>query len=178
VSHVCYLAYQAEPVMLSSYEDHTPVHENLLKQPDDPVMAGLFADMVRRGTILDATGSLFVRYDKERAAHPERKALRCTGPTTTRLTRQAWHAGVPISTGTDSVAGAESQWPDVFPEIEFLVRDVGMPPLAAIHSATAVGARAMGQDRTWARSNQESSRTSSCFLPIPSPTSAISAACR
>ena len=145
VSHVCYLAYQAEPVMLSSYEDHTPVHENLLKQPDDPVMAGLFADMARRGTILDATGSLFVRYDKEQAAHPERKALRCTGPTTTRLTRQAWHAGVPISAGTDSVAGAGSQWPDVFPEIEFLVRDVGMPPLAAIHSATAVGARAMGQ---------------------------------
>ncbi|PEQ12266.1 hydrolase [Novosphingobium sp. PC22D] len=146
VSHVCYLAYQVEPVMLSSYEDHTPVHEDLLEQPEDPVMAGLFADMVRRGTILDATGSLFVRRDAERAAHPERKPLRCTGPATTRLTRQAWRAGVPISTGTDSVAGAESQWPDVFAEIEFLVREVGMPPLAAIHSATEVGARAMGRE--------------------------------
>lgn len=145
VSHVCYLAYQIEPVMLSSYEDHTPVHERLLKRTDDPVMADLFADMVRRGTILDATGSLFVRYDAGRAAHPERKPLRCTGPTTTRLTRQAWQAGVPVSAGTDSVSGAASQWPDLFAEIEFLVHDVGMPPLAAIHSATDVGARAMGQ---------------------------------
>ena len=32
VSHVCYLAYQAEPVMLASYEDHTPVNEKLLAQ--------------------------------------------------------------------------------------------------------------------------------------------------
>lgn len=147
VSHVCYLAYQVEPVMLASYEDHTPVHEALLKQPDDPVMAGLFRDMLRHGTILDATGSLFVRNDAERRVHPERRPLRCTGPATTRLTRQAWLAGVPISTGTDTVAGPASAWPDVFPEIEFLVRDVGMPPLAAIHSATAIGAQAMGQEK-------------------------------
>lgn len=147
VSHVCDLAYQVEPVMLSLYEDHTPVSENLLKRPEDPVMAGLFADMVRRGTILDATGSLFVRYDAQRAAHPERKPLRCSGPATARLTRQAWRAGVQISAGTDSVAGAASQWPDVFAEIDFLVHDAGMPPLAAIHSATDIGARAMGQEK-------------------------------
>jgi imidazolonepropionase-like amidohydrolase len=146
VSHVCYLAYQAEPVMLASYEDHTPVNEKLLaRNGDDPVIAGLYRDMLRRGTILDATGSLFVRYDAERKAHPERRPLRCTGPETIRLTQQAWRAGVLISTGTDGVSGYEKQWPDVDDELVFLARDVGMPPLQVIRSATLIGAEAAGQ---------------------------------
>jgi imidazolonepropionase-like amidohydrolase len=146
VSHVCYLAYQVEPVMLTSYEDHTPVHENLLaKHGDDPVIANLYKAMRKHGTILDATGSLFVRYDTARKAHPERKPLRCTGPTTTRLTRQAWKAGVPISTGTDSVYAYDHAWPEVDDELVFLARDVGMPPLEVIRSATLIGAEAAGQ---------------------------------
>jgi len=146
VSHVCYLAYQAEPVMLASYEDHTPVNEALLaKQGDDAVIAGLYREMLKRGTILDATGSLFVRYDAERKAHPERRPLRCTGPATIRLTQQAWRAGVPISTGTDHNYGADQQWPEVHDELLFLAHDVGMPPLQVIRSATLVGARAAGQ---------------------------------
>lgn len=148
VSHACYLAYQLEPVMLKSYEDHTPFHDALLAPSgDDPVMAGLYRDMLKHGTILDATGSLFVRYDAELKAHPERHPLRCTGPTTIRLVRQAWQAGVPISTGTDSDPGVEDKWPSVFDEILFLAHDVGMPPLQVIHSATLVGAQAAGQAR-------------------------------
>jgi imidazolonepropionase-like amidohydrolase len=148
VSHACYLAYQLEPVMLKSYEDHTPFHDELLaKNGDDPVMAGLYRDMLKHGTILDATGSLFVRYDAERKTHPERKPLRCTGPTTIRLVRQAWQAGVPISTGTDSDPGVNDVWPSVFDEIFFLAHDVGMPPLQVIHSATLIGAEAAGQSK-------------------------------
>ncbi len=148
VSHVCYLAYQVEPVMLASYEDHTPVHEALLAaKGDDPVIAGLYKAMREHGTILDATGSLFVRHDTERKAHPDRKPLRCTGSTTTRLTRQAWKAGVPISTGTDNSHGPDHDWPEVDDELVFLARDVGMPPLEVIRSATLIGARAAGQDR-------------------------------
>jgi imidazolonepropionase-like amidohydrolase len=144
VSHVCYLAYQREPVMLASYEDHTPVNEALLKQPDDPVIAGLYTAMLRRGTIIDATGSLFVRGEAERKADPKRRPLRCTGGTTTRLTAQAWRAGVPISAGTD-YPGDDPLWPSVHEEIFWLVRDVGMPPLQAIRSATLIGAEAAGQ---------------------------------
>ena len=148
VSHVCYLAYQREPVMLVAYEDHTPVNEALLaKQGDDPVISGLYREMLKRGTILDATGSLFVRYDAERKVHPERRPLRCTGPATTRLTQQAWRAGVPISTGTDHSYGADQQWPEVHDELFFLARDVGMPPLQVIRSATLIGAEAAGQVR-------------------------------
>jgi imidazolonepropionase-like amidohydrolase len=144
VSHVCYLAYQVEPVMLASYEDHTPVNEALLKQPDDPAIAKLYAAMLRRGTIVDATGSLFMRAEAERKADPKKRPLRCTGGTTTRLTAQAWRAGVPISTGTD-YPGDDPWWPAVHEEIFWLVRNVGMPPLQAIRSATLVGAQAAGQ---------------------------------
>jgi imidazolonepropionase-like amidohydrolase len=145
VSHVCYLAYQLEPVMLASYEDRSPVHEELLAAGDDPVIAGLYRDMIRRGTILDATGSLFVQYDSIRKTHPERKPLRCTGSAVIRLTQQAWRAGVPISTGTDQISGTDQLWPEVHDELFFLARDVGMPPLEVIRSATLIGAQAAGQ---------------------------------
>jgi imidazolonepropionase-like amidohydrolase len=144
VSHVCYLAYQVEPVMLASYEDHTPVHEALLKQPDDPVIAKLYASMLKHGTILDATGSLFVREEAERTA--KKRPLRCTGAATTRLAAQAFRAGVPISAGTD-YAGDDPQWPSVHDEVFWLVKGVGMTPLQAIRSATLVGAQAAGQAR-------------------------------
>nr|WP_321511222.1 amidohydrolase family protein [uncultured Hyphomonas sp.] len=144
VSHVCYLAYETGTQMLDAYEDRTPVDETYLELPEDPVMAGLFARMVDQGTILDATGSLFVLQEAARKADPNAKPLRCTGAATTRLTRQAWKAGVPISTGTDTVSGADHAWPDVYDELFFLAEDVGMPPVEVIHSATEVGAEAIG----------------------------------
>lgn len=148
VSHVCYLAYQAEPVMLASYEDHTPVHEKLLAATgDDPVMARLFAEMKRRGIILDATGSLFVSRDLERQKNPKLAPLRCTGPTTARLTGQAFRAGVTISAGTDTDGPPGDPWPAVHDEIFFLVHQAGMPAADAIRAATLNGARAMGRTK-------------------------------
>jgi imidazolonepropionase-like amidohydrolase len=146
ISHVCYLAYQVEPVMLANYEDHTPVHENLLAaKGDDPVMAKLFAEMKRQGMVLDATGSLFVRAEAERAKNPDRAPLRCTGKTTARLTAQAWRAGVTISAGTDNGGPPDFPWPAVHDEIFFLVHQAGMPALQAIRAATLNGALAMGR---------------------------------
>ena len=148
ISHVCYLGYEAQPDMLAAYQDRTPVDEALLAPTgDDPVVARLFDAMRKKGTILDATGSLFVKFEAERKADPKAKPLRCTGPQTIRLTQQAWRAGLPISTGTDFTNKAGDAWPEVHAELRYLARDVGMPPLAVIHSATLVGARAAGQDR-------------------------------
>jgi imidazolonepropionase-like amidohydrolase len=148
VSHVCYLGYEAQPEMLAAYQDRTPVDEALLAPTgDDPVVARLFDAMRKRGTILDATGSLFVRFEAERKADPKAKPLRCTGARTIGLTRQAWRAGLPISTGTDFVNPAGDAWPEVHAELRYLAHDVGMPPLAVIHSATLVGAQAAGQDK-------------------------------
>jgi len=146
VSHVCYLAYQAEPVMLAAYEDRTPVNEALLAPGgDDPVIARLYDAMRAHGTILDATGSLFVTFEEKRRNDPQAKPLRCTGAATIRLTQQAMRAGVPISTGTDYETPASDPWPAVHDEIRYLAHDVGMAPLAVIHAATLVGAQAAGQ---------------------------------
>lgn len=147
VSHACYQAYEVQPTIPQAYEDHTPVDERLLaRDGDDPVMARLYADMHERGILLDATGALFVQHDAERKAHPDSKPLRCTGATTIRLVRQAWRAGVGISTGTDNDDGERTDpWPSVFGEIAFLVHDIGMTPLEALHAATQVGAQAAGQ---------------------------------
>jgi imidazolonepropionase-like amidohydrolase len=132
--------------MLANYEDHTPVHENLLAaKGDDPVMAKLFAEMKRQGMVLDATGSLFVRAEAERAKNPDRAPLRCTGKTTARLTAQAWRAGVTISAGTDNGGPPDFPWPAVHDEIFFLVHQAGMPALPAIRAATLNGALAMGR---------------------------------
>lgn len=148
VSHVCYLAYQVEPVMLANYEDHTPVHEDLLAaKGDDPVMAKLFAEMKRQGIVLDATGSLFVRAEQEQAKNPKRAPLRCTGKTTARLTAQAYRAGVAVSAGTDNGGPPDYPWPALHDEIFFLVHQAGMPPLQAIRAATLNGALAMGRAR-------------------------------
>ncbi|MHA4837487.1 amidohydrolase family protein [Sphingopyxis sp. MSC1_008] len=148
VSHVCYLGYEAQPEMLASYQDRTPVDEaRLAPTGDDPVVARLFDAMRKRGTILDATGSLFVKFEAPRKADPKAKPLRCGGARTIRLTQQAWRAGLPISTGTDFVNPAGDAWPEVHAELRYLAKDVGMPPLEVIHSATLVGARAAGQDK-------------------------------
>lgn len=148
ISHVCYLAYQVEPVMLANYEDHTPIHENLLAaQGDDPAMAKLFAEMKRRGMVLDATGSLFVTAEQARAKDPKRAPLRCTGATTARLTAQAYRAGVTVSAGTDNGGPPDYPWPAVHNEIFFLTHQAGMPPLQAIRAATLNGALAMGRAR-------------------------------
>ena len=148
VSHVCYLGYEAQPEMLASYQDRTPVDEaRLAPTGDDPVVARLFDAMLKRGTILDATGSLFVKFEAPRKADPKAKPLRCGGARTIRLTQQAWRAGLPISTGTDFVNPAGDAWPEVHAELRYLAKDVGMPPLAVIHSATLVDARAAGQDK-------------------------------
>jgi len=148
ISHVCYLAYEAQPKMLDAYEDRTPVDENLLaKTGDDPVVADLYKAMQKHGTILDGTGSLFVKFEAARKADPKAKPLRCSGARTIQLTQQAWRAGIPISTGTDYVDPAGDAWPEVHRELRYLANDVGMPPLAVIHSATLVGARAAGRDK-------------------------------
>ncbi|KTE19972.1 hydrolase [Sphingopyxis sp. H050] len=146
ISHVCYLGYEAQAENLAAYEDRTPVKEDLLAPSgDDPVVARLYRAMLKQGTILDATGNLFVKFEAERKALPDKKPLRCSGAQTVRLTQQAWRAGIPISTGTDYVDPASDLWPEVHQELRFLVRDVGMPPLAVIRSATLVGAQAAGQ---------------------------------
>jgi imidazolonepropionase-like amidohydrolase len=145
VSHVCYLAYQASPRRPASYQDRFPVDYARFEGGDNQAMAALFGEMRRRGTILDATDRVYVAAERRASGG---KPYHCTADLAARLTNQAWRAGVAISTGTDGYAAHASLYPSLHEELELLAGKAGMPPGDVIRSATSIGARAMGQERS------------------------------
>jgi imidazolonepropionase-like amidohydrolase len=138
VSHACLLGYEVSNPPVLAYHDRTPVDSQKLMRPNDK-MDALFADMKRRGTILDAT--LFVFEGAE--APPW-----CPSATSDQIASEAFRAGVEISAGTDD----DPDWKDsnskLDTEIELLVYKAGMTPAQALRSATLVGARALGLEKT------------------------------
>lgn len=144
VSHTCYLAYQAMAKRPDAYQHRFPVDASLFRQ-DNPVMAKLFADLARRGTVLDAT--LHVYREVEAAAREQHKPALCTVALAGRLTNQAYRSGVAISAGTDGDTPLKEPLPALFDELELLHDVAGLPPLAVLRSATITGARAMGEEK-------------------------------
>ncbi|MGZ6039376.1 MAG: amidohydrolase family protein [Phenylobacterium sp.] len=146
VSHACGLAHQVAGTP-ATYQARTPMDAAPFLAGDNPVIGRLYATMRRQGTILDATVSIYGEYsDRARAANPKAKPALCSGPMAAALTRQAWKAGVAISTGTDWQAPWDDPWPTVEHEFKALVA-LGMPPAEVIRAATLVGARAAGQEK-------------------------------
>jgi imidazolonepropionase-like amidohydrolase len=143
VSHTCYLAYQPMAKRPDSYQHRFPI-DTALFEHDNPVMAKLYADMVRRGTILDAT--LHVYRDVEAAAREQHKPPLCTVAFAGKLTNQAYRAGVQISTGTDGDNPPGDPWPSLFDEFQLLHDAAGLPPMAVVEAATLTGAEAMGAE--------------------------------
>ncbi|MGE5563774.1 MAG: amidohydrolase family protein [Bacillota bacterium] len=143
VSHSCYLAYQPMAKRPDSYQHRFPIDTSLFEH-DNPVMAKLFADMARRGTILDAT--LHVYREVEAAAKAQHKPPLCTVAFAGKLTNQAYRSGVQISTGTDDDTELTDPWPALFDEFELLHDTAGLPPMAVIQAATLTGAKAMGAE--------------------------------
>jgi imidazolonepropionase-like amidohydrolase len=143
VSHTCYLAYQAMANRPDSYQRRFPVEASLFER-DNPVMAKLFADMRRHGTVLDAT--LHVYREVEAAAAKQHKPPLCTLAIAGKLTNQAHRAGVQISTGTDGDTDLTEPWPSLFDEFQLLHDKSGLPPMAVIQAATMIGAKAMGAE--------------------------------
>jgi imidazolonepropionase-like amidohydrolase len=144
MSHVCYLAYQVSERRPARYQDRVPVDYAKLRG-DNPVMASLFAEMKRRGIILDATLRVYVA--AEAAAKPGGKPYHCTADLAGRLADQARRAGVTISAGTDGHTERYQPYPALHDEIQLLVEKAGMSPLQAIRAATLVGAMTMKQDK-------------------------------
>ena len=91
VSHTCYLGYQAMDRRPDSYQHRFPLDAALFNS-DNPAMAALFADMAKRGTLLDAT--IHVYRAVEAAAKEQRKPPLCTVALAGKLTNQAYRAGV------------------------------------------------------------------------------------
>ena len=144
VSHACYLAYQAMEKRPDAYQHRFPIDASRFIK-DNPVMARLFADMARRGTVLDAT--LHVYREVEAAAREQHKPPLCTVALAGRLTNQAYRSGVGISAGTDGDTPITDPWPSLFDELELLHDAAGLSPMAVLEAATRTGAKAMGEDK-------------------------------
>ena len=108
--------------------------------PDGPEFRSAFAEMVRRGTILEPA----LMADGERRPKPLPAALAALRDWSCRATGAAHRAGVAIAAGTDSVLWEPF---DLQRELARLV-DCGLTPLEAIRAATQTNARALGMADT------------------------------
>ncbi len=104
----------------------------------------LIDDMKNKGTILDATLTVF---EKQQQARGERGQLMYQWGST--FTQLAHKNGIKISAGTDGASDYyQSKYPLVQHEMHLLVNDVEMTPLEAIQAATINGAEVIGIDAT------------------------------
>jgi imidazolonepropionase-like amidohydrolase len=146
ISHVCMLAYQASAAIPTAYHNRAAVEYSKFGSKDNAVMAKLYAQMKRQGTVLDATLLVYAGMDDRAAAHPERPKPYCNADLAARLTNQALRAGVVISAGTDSFSAPDDPYPDLHNELELLVSEAGFTPLQAISAATLNGALSVAKD--------------------------------
>jgi imidazolonepropionase-like amidohydrolase len=139
LSHATLLPFEGEDLSGASYKNKPPIDYARFAGEDDPVMAALFAEMRARGTILDATASLWTRYDADLGDHDQDMS-----ELSIHLTRQAHRAGVQITTGTDYETAEDSAWPSLIEEMLFLNGECGIPAADVIRAATQVAARSAG----------------------------------
>lgn len=104
-----------------------------LLNADDPQVALLFEEMVKRQTIWDAT---YVTKSSEKRNLYKKFLL------------EASKKGVSFSTGTDRHNDSESPFPSLFDEIEALVNDGILTEAKVIEAATYHGALAIGIEST------------------------------
>lgn len=146
VSHVHLLVHEFAGRALTTYKDKPPVDRDRFLAGDDPEMAELFARMRARGTVLDATNTLWDWVADDADTPEEKERARDNAELSAALTAQAFRAGVEISTGTDYETAPGQPYPSVHDELVFLVERCGVPAAQAIRSATLVGARSMGAE--------------------------------
>jgi imidazolonepropionase-like amidohydrolase len=147
VSHADMLVYELAAGPLASYKDK-PRPEASGVRDDDPRLQSLFAQMRERGTILDATASMWVRTHDlpDDPAYPAR--ARTSADLAARLTATAYRAGVPVCAGTDYETDPAHPYPALHDELAFLAGRCGMPAGQVIRSATLIGARSLGAEAT------------------------------
>jgi imidazolonepropionase-like amidohydrolase len=136
VSHACLLGYELSSPPVLDYKDRTPLDRGKMMQPNEKLDA-LFAEMKRRGTILDATMFTFETPDYGW----------CPEGVNAYITREAYEAGVSISAGTDDDPDWKDTDSELDTELELLVHKAGMTPAQALRSATLIGARTLGLER-------------------------------
>jgi imidazolonepropionase-like amidohydrolase len=103
---------------------------------DTPAFDTLFAEMRRRGTIMEPTLFIYMMDGRERL-----------GAIAAEVTRRASARGVMIVAGTDSLgSGDEGAWtlPNLHEELRLLVREAGLSNADALAASTRNAARAVG----------------------------------
>ena len=135
VSHAYMLAYEFNDLSGASYQQR-PAPDLARVNADTTVLPALFAEMKRRGTILDATVHTFFEFDQHAKPDTPKRS-----PLSVQITRAAYQAGVAISAGTDFTPTADDTYPALQTEMETLVRDVGLAPADVIRAATSIAAR-------------------------------------
>ncbi|MEZ0064646.1 imidazolonepropionase-like amidohydrolase [Streptacidiphilus sp. MAP12-20] len=152
VSHVQLLVHEAAQQPLTTYQQKPPIDYARFAAGDDACLAELFEEMRRRGTVLDATASLWARIAREAGDgagvedHETRERAVANDGLSAALTAQAFRAGVTVSAGTDCDPDPEQPWPPLFEELEYLVERCGLTPEQALRSATYAGAVSMGAE--------------------------------
>jgi imidazolonepropionase-like amidohydrolase len=148
ISHSCLLIHEASTHVPNEVNTHEDIPLGQFAGGHSAVLDKLFQDMARRSVILDATVWAYDSPMPDTGAPPPPVSRpHCDAALGAAITAQAYRAAVPISTGTDNPALWDDPWPDVFHEIDILVRQAHMSPADVIRSATLIGARATGQER-------------------------------
>jgi imidazolonepropionase-like amidohydrolase len=147
ISHACLLVRESAMRVPGWTEPRPPAIMASFRDGKNPALGRVFAEMVRRGTILDATIWAYSADTAGSTNMPPLPADRCDDTISGAITSQAYRAGVSIDAGTDNVADWKDPWPDLFHELTALASKAGMPNSAILQSATLIGARAAGQER-------------------------------
>jgi imidazolonepropionase-like amidohydrolase len=146
VSHVTMLAWQTQAEAAPTYKSKATIDPTTI-DPDDPRIGEVLDAMLERGTILDATGSMWESdemLDGADAAGIDR--ARGNADLSAALTARAFAAGVPISAGSDYETAANDPFPALHRELYFLHERCGMPAADVLRSATQIGARSAGAE--------------------------------
>ncbi|WP_444898401.1 amidohydrolase family protein [Microbulbifer sp. VAAC004] len=99
----------------------------------------LFDAMKEKGTILDATLTVFERRNDLNEKYRQIDQL------STQMTQFAYQSGITIAAGTDAFSDLENDTtPMIHHELKLLVDEIGMTPLEAIQAATLNAAKVIG----------------------------------
>jgi imidazolonepropionase-like amidohydrolase len=146
VSHAHLLVHEAADRPLTTYQDKPPIDYDRFAAGDDAQLGALFAQMRRRGTVLDATASLWATLAHEATEEEARARALAHDGLTAALTTQALRSGVTVCAGTDRDPDPTDPWPPLFDELAYLVDRCGLTPAEALRCASHGGAVSLGAE--------------------------------
>ncbi len=144
ISHACLLVREGEPRVPRWDEPRAAVPLQPFLHGDHPALASLFAAMLKRGTVLDATVWTYAPEAADPASPPLPPGS-CDAQVGGAITAQAYAAGVTIAAGSDVTGRWNDPWPELFQEMQALHVQAGMSPPAVLRAATIGSAQALGR---------------------------------